>query len=61
MSEWPENVASWLKKQAGWLENLAKVMSSRFYLLAPSLVLVFGTLVVSDQRLHWIERKGMRK
>lgn len=56
MSEWPENVASWLKKQAGWLEKLAKVMSSRFYLLAPSLVLAFVTLVVSDQQLHWIER-----
>jgi hypothetical protein len=40
---------------AAWLENLAKATHQRFYFLAPIFILAVVTVVLSDQRLHWIE------
>lgn len=40
---------------ATWLENLAKLTHHRFYLLAPTLLLLAVAMVLSDQRIHWIE------
>ena len=40
---------------ATWLENLAKATHQRFHFLAPIFILLAVTIVLSDQRFHWIE------
>jgi hypothetical protein len=40
---------------ASWLENLAKATHRLFFVLAAGLVLTAVAIVISDQRLHWIE------